>query len=220
MRRKHHRRFAVLLHVSAWFLWGTAAGAQELTGHWTFDEGHGTMAGDSSGMNHHGDVVNASWVDGLSGKALALRDYSADYPPSPTHTFIRVEHSERLNPQSGFDISATIRIDPAFEPYFDATIVQKGAGYGCAYRVLLTRDFRVKAVAGNDHAVLEGATVLPVGTWTTIRAAYDGENLTIHVDGEEDGSHRTEVNGFSNRDDILMGERFTGDIDEIRISIR
>lgn len=41
-----------------------------LVGYWNFDEGAGTVAGDSSGSGNHGTITGATWVDGKRGKAL------------------------------------------------------------------------------------------------------------------------------------------------------
>jgi len=45
---------------------------------WTLDEGTGTRVVDWSGYGHHGTVVGAQWVDGLSGAALSF-DGTDDY---------------------------------------------------------------------------------------------------------------------------------------------
>ncbi len=41
-----------------------------LIGHWTFDEGLGTTAGDSSGNNLTGTISGATWTTGKISKAL------------------------------------------------------------------------------------------------------------------------------------------------------
>jgi hypothetical protein len=45
-------------------------GAANLVGHWTFDEGAGTTAADSSGKKNNGTITNAQWVVGHVGGAL------------------------------------------------------------------------------------------------------------------------------------------------------
>jgi len=52
----------------------------DLVGWWRFDEGTGTIAEDSSGYGNHGTVHDATWVNGLYGKALnfdGIDDYVA-----------------------------------------------------------------------------------------------------------------------------------------------
>lgn len=196
--------------------------AQQLVGHWKFDEGSGNTAQDSSGKNNNGEIINAKWTDGKSGKALAFVDYVTGYSnPDPKNaSYVRVKHNDSLNPAKGFDISAVINIEPSFSPTFAATIVEKGGGYGCSYRLLLTKDFKVRAVAGNEHVILDSATRLTPGKWTTLRVTYDGQSLKIYIDDKEDASTAAQVKGLSSNDDLIMGRRFTGKIDEVKISIR
>ncbi len=46
-------------------------------GYWTFDDGEGTVAADSSGAGNHGSVENAEWVVGASGGALKFNGADA-----------------------------------------------------------------------------------------------------------------------------------------------
>ena len=43
-----------------------------LVGWWSFNEGTGTIAGDSSGNGNTGTINGATWVDGKYGKALSF----------------------------------------------------------------------------------------------------------------------------------------------------
>jgi hypothetical protein len=196
--------------------------AQQLVGHWAFDEGAGSTAHDSSGKDNVGEILGAKWTEGPSGKAgtaLEFHDSSAEYPSSPKTTFIRIKNSDSLNPRKGFDLSATFSIDPAFTPTFAAVIVEKGEGYGCSYRLLLTEDFRFKAVAGNEHAVLESSTKLTPGKWITARASYDGQALKIFIDGNEDASAAIQTRKLASSDDLIIGKRFSGRIANVAIAV-
>ncbi len=48
-----------------------------LVGHWTFDDGSGSAATDSSGYGNHGTMANASWVSGKKGGALDFNGSSS-----------------------------------------------------------------------------------------------------------------------------------------------
>ena len=67
----------------------SSANAQDpnLVGCWTFDEGEGTVAADSSGNGYDGTVVDAAWVDGLHGGALDMAGIGyVDIPPESWST--------------------------------------------------------------------------------------------------------------------------------------
>jgi len=49
-----------------------------LVGYWSFNEGRGGQAGDSSGNGNTGTITGASWVNGKRGKALSFNG-SSDY---------------------------------------------------------------------------------------------------------------------------------------------
>ena len=153
-------------------------------------------------------------------RALAFRDYTADEPPSqPPPQYVRVKHSTTLEPKTKFEISASINIDPKFSPTFVAGILQKGTGYGCSYRLLLGSDLRVRVAAGKEHVNLETSRTIEKGKWTKVRATYDGRALKIFVDDKEEASQEVAIRDFSSTDDVTFGERFTGKIDEVRISV-
>jgi hypothetical protein len=48
-----------------------------LLGHWAFDEGQGSVAHDSSGRGHHGEIHEGQWVKGPFGVALRFNGESS-----------------------------------------------------------------------------------------------------------------------------------------------
>jgi len=72
----------------------------DLVGHWTFDEGEGTIAYDSSGNDHHGTLQgDPQWVTGNIGGALEF-DGTGDY--------VEVPDSEGLHLWERFTLAAWI----------------------------------------------------------------------------------------------------------------
>ena len=217
-------------------------------GIWLFDEGEGTTVQDSSGNANHGKTQNTKWVEGIEGRALYFYDYGQATLDDPKmtiqkaakmHAFVKIPHSDTLTPQKTVDISAAIYIDIDFPQYF-GTIVEKGQGYGAAYRLLLAtrprrgegiieREMRLRGVVGMDigyaggresfQAAVTGSTRLERGKWYRVRMTYDGETLRLFVDGKEDGSVKKKVKTMANREPVIIGERFTGRIDEVKISL-
>jgi hypothetical protein len=217
------RRKYGVLPACVWILLFTSsltAEAQQVVGYWKFDEGSGNIAHDTSGKENHGEIVNAQWTDGASGKALAFQDYSTGEPRhQPPPQYVRVKHNASLEPKTKFDVSATINIDPQFTPRFAAAIVQKGSGYGCSYRLLLEPDFNIKVAAGKEHVLLESSRALEKGKWIKVRATYDGRALKIFIDDKEAASQEVAIRDFSSADDVTFGERFSGKIDEVKITV-
>ena len=198
----------------------SAATAEQAVGHWKFNEGTGNVAHDSSGRNNDGEIVNAKWTSGPSpgSAALAFRDYATSNPPPAGPTYVRAKNRDGLNPTKGFDISANVYVDPSFSPQFAAAVVEKGEGYGCSYRLLMTSDLRVEAVAGNEHAILLSSTKLTLGKWTATRVTYDGRTLKVYIDGREDASVAVQTRNLSSEDDVIIGKRFTGKLADIVIA--
>ncbi|MGA2184144.1 MAG: LamG domain-containing protein [Bryobacteraceae bacterium] len=195
------------------------AAGQALSGYWKFD-GAGATVPDSSGNGNDATIVNARWTEGPSGgKALAFWDYANDYPPTKTPTFVRVKHSDTLTPTKGFDISATVSVDAQTGSRWTGAVVQKGEGYGCSYRLLIGKDLKVQANAGNEHASAVSTSSLVSGRWTTIRATYDGRELRIYIDGKEDARVPVAAARLESKDDVRIGDRFTGKIAEVRIRV-
>jgi hypothetical protein len=148
------RRCGNLFLILLFFNVPSAAAAQQIVGQWTFDEGRGTVAHHSSGRSNEGEIVGANWTSGPApgSAALAFHHQAGTYPPSSTLTYVRVKNNESLNPIKAFDIAARVYIDPSFSPMFAADILEKGDGYGCSYRLLITSYFQLEAVAGNEHS--------------------------------------------------------------------
>src|SRR3989338_9509033 len=73
-----------------------------LVGYWSFNEGIGPYAGDSSGNRNQGTLTNGpTWVDGKRGKALSF-DGSNDY--------VNVASSTSLNITNAITISGWINV--------------------------------------------------------------------------------------------------------------
>jgi hypothetical protein len=202
------------------FFFSSVARAQQVVGQWKLNEGSGTVVHDSSGRSNEGEIVGANWTSGPApgSAALAFRDHATANPPSTAQTYVRVKSHESLNPTKAHDISARVYIDPSFSPVFAADVVEKGDGYGCSYRLLITSDFKLEAVAGNEHSALVSSTKMTPGKWFSARAVYDGRTLKIYVDGKEDASTAVETKSLSSQDDLIMGRRFTGKLADITVA--
>ena len=75
-----------------------------LVGYWSFDEGNGTVAYDSSGSGNNGTIQGASWTEGVLGSALYF-DGTDDY--------VEVAHDDRQDPGEELSLAAWVKLDDA-----------------------------------------------------------------------------------------------------------
>lgn len=197
-----------------------AAGPEGLIARWTFDEGKGDLAGDAAGPSTAGKIQKASWTEGKSGSALSFEDWSLkNYlkPDVREATRVVVPHDGRLNPAGPFTARAFVY--PTLDPIYYGGILEKGRGYGASYRLLLLRGLKVRAVLGAGHAGVTSAQPISLNAWHEIEMIYDGSSLVLKVDGKEQGRSAVPSPSLSSKDETVIGDRFSGKIDEISITV-
>jgi parallel beta-helix repeat protein len=156
-----------------------------LVGYWSFDEGSGTTASDSSGNRNDGTIYGAAWTDGKFGKALSF-DGTDDYALVPA--------SASLNISDAVTIAAWMKLEnvpiEAYE-FIDS------AGYGYAAYVYVSDPLGVRfnfvRVSGGVGGDLQadfwkqyGAELpfLPYNQWYYVVWVYDSSGYTaIYVNG-------------------------------------
>ena len=90
--------------------------ARGLVGHWTFDEGEGSIARDASGRDNHGTVMGgAKWNKGIIGSALEF-DGRDD--------FVSIPNESQFDITGSITVSAWIKVE-SFTKSWQA-IVTKG----------------------------------------------------------------------------------------------
>lgn len=154
-------------------------------GHWTFDEGTGSISSDSSGLGNHGTVLGtASYVAGVSGSALVLNG---------TNTYVNCGNAPSLNPTGAFSVSAWFKATVTWSGSGNDPIIDKGfTGHswpyyqyhlgvtGPLYPVTPgSLGFTSSAGAG---AGAPGGTVT-VGPWRMYTATTDATRTRFYVDG-------------------------------------
>ncbi len=92
--------------------------ATDLVGEWTFDEGAGSIATDSSGNGNNGTITNANWADGRVRKAL---NFSAD------ESRVAIPSSPIFNPTPEITIEAWIKTNSSSRQQ----IILEAYGYCC-----------------------------------------------------------------------------------------
>jgi hypothetical protein len=155
-----------------------------LAGHWTFDEGSGTTAGDSSGRQNHGTITGAQWVVGQVGGALKFN--GAEYVEIPPAAWSTVGKQVTIafwaygdaaaQPQAGFIFAAyqdpavnNSRVVSSHCPWSDGTVYFDTGGTASGYD-------RISKAA--IPAIYEGSWQ----HWAFTKNADTGEQ-SIYLDG-------------------------------------
>jgi len=194
-----------------------------LVGAWHFDEGSGTVAGDSSGNGRTATIVDATWETGQQGSALSFNGSSA---------YVNIDGYKGINAfdgvQQAFSISNWVKttLDVG-----DTEMVTWGASSGTATRLtwrIHEGRLRTEHNAGN----LRGNTYVNDDEWhhvclvVTEGANLRPENTKIYVDGQEDTyfSGDDDVYNLVAEHDVRIGmsgpqdgRYFTGLIDDVRV---
>ena len=177
--------------------------ADAALGIWFFDEGKGGTAKDASKNGNDGEIVDAEWVAGKFGEALkfaggahvAVGDF-ADY-------------------EDKVSIVALIKTPAA--PAWSDIIVGP-----CGDVILTLRDHKLNFAGQCAQPIPHNTwskSLLNDDKWHHIGGTYDGKEVKVYIDGEEEASNaaagpfKTGAKYIGSRDD--KQEAFTGLIDEI-----
>lgn len=191
-------------------------GAGKVLARWLFDEGSGVVASDGVDGSANGQIQRAVWTEGKSGGALEFEDYSLkNYlePDVKEATRVVAPHGDRVNPAGPFTLRAVIF--PTRDPIYYGGIFEKGHGYGATLRLVLRRGLKLRAVYGPGSSTVDAGEPLALDTWHEIEVKYDGASLTLKVDGKAQGSAKGVKAGAPSTEPVVIGERFSGKIDEV-----
>jgi hypothetical protein len=181
----------------------------------SFDEGNGSVAGDSSLKRFHGTVHGAEWVPGKFGNALKFDGID---------DFVSVPDSPELRLLNGGTFMAWISYEGSGTKAWPRILSkEKATGGEGGYHMYLDQagDFKVRVtVNGRGHTSPEAPEM---GIWYHVAATCDGANIRIYLNGEKILEAPQEM-AFPDVDcelqigDSPAAERpFEGLIDEVRI---
>ncbi|MFC1635540.1 LamG domain-containing protein [Planctomycetota bacterium] len=220
-----------LIHFASLILILGLAGSApaELAAHWTFDDGAGTTALDSSGNNYHATLINDPvWVVGYEGGGLNTLDggYGAiqglyyDTNPLPDTTGLTVCAWIRTESSGGQYIASFDRNE-----YWRLEINGYGGGPG-----------QVGWDVYDDSGQVDYGSVTRVddGQWHHVAGVYDNGTMTVYIDGDAEpsttggstwGRWRDVRYGFIGKNSEATefnspapgGNPVDGDIDDLRI---
>lgn len=178
-----------------------------------FEEGTGSLAGDSSGHANHGTIAGAVWHNtGRFGKALKL---------DGVDDWVTIADSAALDLSTGLTLEAWVYPTAAV----DGTVIVKESADGLAYGLYSydNAPFPVSYLNVDGYWTAAGTATLPLTTWTHLATTYDGTTLRLYVNGTlvssraVAGSLLTSAGVVRLGGNSLWGEFFQGRIDEVRI---
>ncbi|HVM61593.1 MAG TPA: LamG-like jellyroll fold domain-containing protein [Verrucomicrobiae bacterium] len=149
-----------------------------LLGYWTFDEGTGNTAYDSSGNANTGTAVNVSsnpisWVGGVLGGALYFDG----------QTQVIVSNSPSLNPFSGITISAWANANSWGSSGYTPRMLEKGNSDN-QYELFSTTSGQLEfLLAGVSNGVLVANAPSP-NSWHQVAATFNGSSVMLYIDGQ------------------------------------
>ena len=181
--------------------------------HWTFDDGAGTVALDSSGNASDGILMgDPQWVPGARGGALEF-DGIDDY--------VDCGNPAVLDITGDITLMAWIKV-AAFTKTWE-TILGKGDD-----------SYRMSRGPGDGDSIhfgangtgdnLNASTVVTTNTWRHVALVYNGASKTIYIDGVEDARDASSGNINSSGYNFYVGQNsqqadryLTGLVDDVRI---
>ncbi len=190
-----------------------ATGSTNLLAYWTFDEGSGTIAYDSSGNINTGAVSGPSWnwTGGMFGSAINFGGQDQ----------VAVSNSASLNPVNGITVSALVNPDNWSN---SPRLLEKGSSNN-QYALFVNPSGQLAFAL---YGVANGTLVTSppsVGNWHHIAGTYDGSLISLYVDGQivtqqtASGQMPLTIDplaiGF--RPGASLSYRFNGIIDDVRI---
>jgi hypothetical protein len=181
---------------------------------YSFDEGSGSSAADTSGNNNTASIQGATWTtQGKYGNALTFTG----------NGWVTVNDANALDLSSGMTLEAWVY--PTATPTAWSTALlkeQSGALIYALYAGSPSNRPGTYLFTSAEHG-LDGPTALPINTWSHLAGTYDGTALRLYVNGTQvasqavSGSIASSSGALRIGGNSVWGEYFQGRIDEVRI---
>ncbi|MCK5397685.1 MAG: LamG domain-containing protein, partial [Thermoplasmata archaeon] len=193
---------------------------------WSFDEGAGTDATDTSGNGNDGIIYGATWATGINGSALSF-DGVDDYVEVPDDPSLR-----------GFNqitLEAWVNIKSVYIYDEGEDIVGKGDDLTKdVYNLHVREDpaqnsleFKITIGDGVNRATVASSYIFETNTNYSVVGTYDGNILSIYVNGILINDLEVSIQTFGNNlNPLYIGKhtwgaseskRIEGMIDEVKI---
>jgi fibronectin type 3 domain-containing protein len=193
----------------------TTAPPAGLVASYGFDEGIGTVLGDSSGNANNGSIAGATWsATGKFGSALSFNG---------TNNLVSIADSNSLDLTTGMTLEAWVR--PAALGTVWRTVLMKEQSGNLIYDLYGNTDkgFPETAVWIAGERAARATAGLALNTWAHLASTYDGSTLRLYVNGTQtaslplSGTVATSAGALRIGGNNVWPEWFSGLIDEVRI---
>lgn len=182
---------------------------------WGFEEGSGSVAADSSGNNNSGTLLDSpAWVTGRIGGGLSFDGVDDG---------VQVPDAASLDFTTGVTMSAWIRMSN--QPDNAAVLIKESTATGWSYALYFNNSHWLKAYVrladGYHYAQL--TEPLPLDEWLYVAATFDGTTIRLFVNGEESATESASGSIVTSNESLWLGvdqnggDRFAGEIDELRL---
>jgi hypothetical protein len=200
------------------------AAQADLVGHWTFDEGTGATAYDSSGHGYNGTISNATYTSGVVGTGAL--DFNG------ANAYVNVGyHAPLALAGSNYTIAwwmkwaagssrpqRIIQMDSA-ESFTGGYAIWIGDGVNEG----ITSTHNDGSSTSLTWKALDSSNILS-NEWMHMALVFDGSNRNFYVNGQLESTQATTVNVANRGDDVLWfgglnkyGQYYGGALDDIQI---
>lgn len=202
----------LLVFVFMLFMASIASAAEEgLIGYWSFNEGKGDIAADSSGNKNDGKLVRSpEWVDGKYGKALKLDS-------------AKTQKVDIANSDSFGKITTAVTMEAWVNPANFSAWFSFGVKGDITYGMFINPSALVRMHYSGGSTLDTPANSIKANEWTHVVGTYDGKAARIYLNGEL----KAEVNATAaipaNANTFVIGgtqesrDWFAGMIDEYKL---
>ena len=194
----------------------TLATVPELVAAYSFNEGAGPTAVDTSGNANHGSIGSATWTAaGQFGGALSFNGSNAK---------VVIPDSASLHLTTGVTLEAWIKPTVVNSGWRD--VVYKGNDIYYLESTTLSNGGVPAAgvtVVSSGNSNTYGPSKLTAGVWTHLAETYDGATVRLYVNGAQvastarSGQLASSSNPLEIGGDSIFGQFFEGLIDEVRV---
>lgn len=204
---------AIAASLTALALFSPAHAALSLVGQWTFNEGSGTTAFDTSGNNLNGQVVNGTYVPGYIGTAIQYNG---------TSSYVEVTNNALLNGAT-ISISLWFKANSPTATYAD--LLDKGH-YTPGVGYVIQQDGTGVYAAYGDGGGFNVSTTysIPDNQWHFLAATLGAGGSSYWIDGNllwnqasTPSISPTANNLYFGRHAFFADRYFSGTIDQARI---